>query len=282
MQLIGLCAGIGGLELGLSLVQEIEPLAFVESNKYCQATLRSRWPGVPIYNEVQTYHPPPCDIVSAGFPCQPFSSAGKRKGLSDDRWIWEHIERIICMSGCDQVFLENVPPLINAGGLSIILQSLAKLGFDAAWGLLSCSGLGAPHVRRRLFILANRCGSRCQKPIGSEGKRFAFAEGHTGTLAYSNPTKSKPGLEPSEKPKPTRPYRQTFWPPGPTADWTGLEPWPSEPGVPGVADGASTRMERLRYCARVRALGNSVSPPVAAVAYIRLFDRLRDAHEARH
>lgn len=155
LKTVSLCAGIGGIELGLSLVEHVEPLAFVESNKYCQKVLAARWPAAKIYPDVTQYSPEPCDLVTAGFPCQPFSCAGKQKGTNDERWIWEDIARIIRESGARRVFLENVPPLVYMGGLATVLRSLALLGFDAAWGVLSCASLGAPHVRKRLFILAD-------------------------------------------------------------------------------------------------------------------------------
>jgi DNA (cytosine-5)-methyltransferase 1 len=144
------------------------------------------------------------DLVTAGFSCQPFSAAGKRKGVDDERWIWPGIARVIRECRPRFVFLENVPPLtsgkpyltvcvncrINGGrrsagvayrehrcdtcrrvlrdrpafvvlgaGIGAVLRDLASLGFDAEWGCLRASDLGAPHRRERIFILAYLHGS---------------------------------------------------------------------------------------------------------------------------
>jgi DNA (cytosine-5)-methyltransferase 1 len=98
------------------------------------------------------------DILTAGFPCQPWSVAGKRAGTDDARWIWPAIASIIGDVGPRIVFLENVPGLL-AGGVAEVLGSLAALGYDAEWDLFRASDVGAPHRRERWFCLAYaRCG----------------------------------------------------------------------------------------------------------------------------
>lgn len=92
------------------------------------------------------------DIITAGFPCQPFSVAGSRKGTADSRWIWSSIERIIRDVGPRLVFLENVPGLVQHG-MPTILGTLADLGYDAVWDLFKASDVGAPHRRSRWFLL---------------------------------------------------------------------------------------------------------------------------------
>lgn len=94
------------------------------------------------------------DCITAGFPCQPWSTAGKRGGESDDRWIWPDIVRVIedIQPAC--VFLENVPGLIAGRGLNSVLGSLAAIGFDAEWCSISAADVGASHLRKRVFILA--------------------------------------------------------------------------------------------------------------------------------
>jgi DNA (cytosine-5)-methyltransferase 1 len=94
------------------------------------------------------------DCVTAGFPCQPWSLAGRRRGKSDERWIWPEIARIVREVGPGVVFVENVPGLIG-DGLATVLGDLAGLGYDAEWGVLGASEVGAPHRRRRIFILAH-------------------------------------------------------------------------------------------------------------------------------
>lgn len=95
------------------------------------------------------------DLISAGFPCQPFSAAGKKLGTDDARWVWPDIARIVRDVGPRFVFLENVAGLVRHG-LPDVLGSLAGLGFDAEWDLFTASGVGAPHRRARFFLLAER------------------------------------------------------------------------------------------------------------------------------
>jgi DNA-cytosine methyltransferase len=261
MRCVSLCSGLGGLELGLSLVTNCHPVAFIESDSYCQRVLAKRWPGVAIHNSVEAYEGEPCDILTAGFPCQPWSCAGKQRGREDERWIWDHIERVICSSRPEQVCLENVPGLVSGGGLAAVLWSLAALGYNAAWGVFSCRQLGAPHYRKRVFILANAIGSRLHS---ERTTRFAqLAEPSRLNRALANPYNS---------------ISERFWPPGPNGEWGGgqVRAMPAQPRIPRVVDGVSCKLERSNYTARVRALGNAVSPPVAAVAYVALSKRLAE------
>lgn len=94
------------------------------------------------------------DSICAGFPCQPFSQAGKREGTDDERWIWPDIARIIGEVGPSIVFLENVPGLLIHGGIEHVLGTLAELDFSAECGVFSAEAVGAAHLRERVFILA--------------------------------------------------------------------------------------------------------------------------------
>lgn len=94
------------------------------------------------------------DIVTAGFPCQPWSCAGQQRGAADERWIWDAIGRFIRTVRPAIVFLENVPGLVSGGGLNAVLADLADAGFDAEWCALSAADCGASHRRERVFILA--------------------------------------------------------------------------------------------------------------------------------
>lgn len=94
------------------------------------------------------------DCITAGFPCQPWSAAGRQLGEADDRWIWPAISRIIDDSETPTVFLENVPGLVVGLGLNRVLGDLAALGFDAEWCCVSAADVGAAHLRERIFILA--------------------------------------------------------------------------------------------------------------------------------
>ncbi len=100
------------------------------------------------------------DCITAGFPCQPHSMAGKRKGTEDERWIWPAIGTIIRDVFPRLVFLENVRGLLSSGGFEAAIGTLACMGFDVEWGVLRASGVGASHQRERVFILAHRKGER--------------------------------------------------------------------------------------------------------------------------
>ena len=108
-----------------------------------------------IWSDVTTFDGRPfvekVDYISAGFPCQPWSVAGKQKGTEDERWLWDDIKRIICEVRPRFLFLENVPGLIN-GGIDPILRDLAEIGFNAEWGMLKASSVGARHHRNRFFL----------------------------------------------------------------------------------------------------------------------------------
>lgn len=161
---IHLCSGYGGFELGFKLAGiDARTVAHVERDTYAAATLVARMgekalDQAPIWDDLTTFDGPAwrgkVDCITAGFPCQPFSQAGKKLGVEDDRWIWPAIKRIILDVGPSFVFLENVPQLVR-GGLPFVLCDLAQLGFNAEWGLYSAAEVGAPHRRERFWLLAH-------------------------------------------------------------------------------------------------------------------------------
>jgi DNA (cytosine-5)-methyltransferase 1 len=167
---IHLCSGYGGFELGFKLAGiNARTVAHVERDTYAAATLVARMAEAhldqaPIWDDLTTFDGQAwrgkVDCITAGFPCQPFSAAGKQLGVEDDRWIWPAIKRIIFDVGPSFVFLENVPQLVR-GGLAFVLSDLAQLGFDAEWGLYSAAEVGAPHKRERFWLLAH---SRTNQP----------------------------------------------------------------------------------------------------------------------
>src|SRR5687768_10176530 len=106
---LDLFSGIGGFALAARMVGGYETVAFCEIEPYCQAVLRKHWPGVPIYDDVRSVRGVGCDVITGGFPCQPFSQAGKRMGREDDRALWPEYRRVIEDSGAAWVIGENVP-----------------------------------------------------------------------------------------------------------------------------------------------------------------------------
>jgi DNA (cytosine-5)-methyltransferase 1 len=168
---LAICSGVAGLELGLRIALGIRyrTVCHVEREAYSAAVLVARMADAaldtaPIWDDVTTFDGRPwrdrVDIVTAGFPCQPWSAAGKRRGTADARWIWPDIARVIREVGPHVVFLENVPGL--SAGLGHVLGPLAEMGFDAEWDLFQAAEAGAPHRRERLFILAHGHGHGCE------------------------------------------------------------------------------------------------------------------------
>lgn len=163
MDELGLCAGNGGLSLGLRLaVPSARTVCLVERESVAVADLVAKMEAgtmdaAPIWTDLATFDGNPwrgsVDLVSAGFPCQPFSAAGRVKGTKDERWLWPDIERVIGECEPGYVFIENVPGLVFHG-LHDVVGGLAQLGFNAVWSLFSAAEVGAPHIRDRLFLLA--------------------------------------------------------------------------------------------------------------------------------
>jgi DNA (cytosine-5)-methyltransferase 1 len=98
----------------------------------------------------------PVEVLTAGWPCQPWSQAGKRKGIDDDRALWPEVARAIRTLRPRHVFLENVPAIVAAGELARAVGDLAALGYECGWTVLGANEVGAPHRRNRCFILGRR------------------------------------------------------------------------------------------------------------------------------
>ncbi len=192
---LALCAGVGGLELGLKLaIPEYRCVGYVEREAFAASILVARMEDktldqAPIWDCLESFEgsnfADRVDVISAGFPCQPWSSAGKRKGKDDDRWIWPAINRIICEVGPSIVFLENVPGLL-IGGLGDVLGDLAQAGFDAEWGCYTATEVGASHKRERVFILAYRQGHGLQAGRLSQKEWHGQFDGYDKKLANTD------------------------------------------------------------------------------------------------
>jgi len=284
---LALCAGVGGIELGLKLAEPAyRTICYVERELYCVEILIRRikeglLDDAPVWDDIFTFDPArwrgKVDIITTGFPCPPVSIAGRRKGKADPRWLWPRVAEIVREVGPEWVFLENVRGLlsIHSGGeFSEILGDLAGCGFDAAWGVFRASDLGATHRRERVFILGHAGGERlygddrrraekksaagCEGVGNTDGPRLQGRERRTGKL----------GGERRELPP---------WPPGPDERdaWAAilserpeLAPAAPEPALCRVAHGVSNWVDRIR------AAGNAVVPVVAAKAFITLKGRL--------
>lgn len=152
-----LFSGIGGLDLAAQWAG-FETAWFVEKEPFCQQVLAKHWPNTPIHSDVfDCKCLPHVDVIVGGFPCQPFSVAGKRQGSTDERFLLPEMLRIIDEVQPYAVLFENVPgfPSLNHGAeFKQLLGALAEMGFDAEWGHLRASDFGAPHQRERWFCVA--------------------------------------------------------------------------------------------------------------------------------
>ena len=157
MKIGSLFSGVAGLDRAVEAVTGATPAWFVEFDPAPSKVLARHYPDIPNYGDVTTVDwaaLEPIDILTAGYPCQPFSHAGKRKGTDDERHLWPYVEVAIGVLRPGLVVLENVAGHLTLGGPTVI-GSLTALGYDARWGVVRASDAGAPHRRARLFIVAH-------------------------------------------------------------------------------------------------------------------------------
>jgi len=204
MKLGSLCTGSGILDHTVARIFGAEPAWGCESDRVA-AKVAAHNLQIPIYpavGDVFWENVEPVDIIAAGWPCQPFSLAGKKKGADDDRAIWPAIGRTIRLIRPRYVVLENVPGIFGSGEFHRVITTLADLGYEFRWTTLHASEAGAPHRRTRVFILGchegfpKRAGVTAPlilpvKPMGyllptpaaSDGERSSW-QNHNGESAY--------------------------------------------------------------------------------------------------
>jgi DNA (cytosine-5)-methyltransferase 1 len=171
-----LFAGIDGFGLAF------EAAGFVtrwqsEIDPYCCKLLMRRFPNAAQLGDIHAIsHPPYVDVITAGFPCQPFSVAGKKRGKDDERYLVPEMLRVIQEVGPRVFLLENVPGFrtINDGAeFRELLRQIAKIGYDAEWDHFRASDVGAPHRRERLFIVGHSRRQRLERWQGKPGDNGA-------------------------------------------------------------------------------------------------------------
>jgi len=165
LKILDLFSGLGGFSLGLERTGKYKTVAFCEIDKYCTLLLQKHWKGVKIYNDVKKItkegfeadgieYP---DIITGGFPCQPFSVAGKQKGTSDDRHLWPEMFRIIKAFKPRFVIGENVPGIVNIQDgvvFETVCTDLESQGYEVQPFNIPAAAVGAPHQRKRIWIIA--------------------------------------------------------------------------------------------------------------------------------
>ena len=159
---ISICSGYGGIELGLREVVPTRTVCYVEIELSAVEILAKRMAEkaldeAPVWTDLKTFDTEPwrgkVDLLTGGFPCQPFSFAGKREQEDDERNLWPDVRQLIDGLGVPVVFLENVPGILRYYW-DTIRPELREMGYEVTEGLFTASSTGAPHKRERLFILA--------------------------------------------------------------------------------------------------------------------------------
>ena len=160
LKVLDLFSGIGGFALGLDSTGIFETVKFVEKDKYCQKVLQKNFPNIPIEEDIKNVEGKEgdADVVVGGFPCQPMSVAGKRKGTDDDRYLWPEMFRLIKQIKPQFVIGENVQGIINIQNGMVLRQvqdDLESEGFEVQCFLIPASGIGAWHQRNRVWIVGH-------------------------------------------------------------------------------------------------------------------------------
>ncbi len=229
LRVLDLFSGIGGFSLGLERTGGFETVAFCEIEKFPQRVLAKHWPEVKIYEDVRgltaANGPSEVDLICGGYPCQPFSTAGKRDGKKDDRHLWPEVNRLLAEYRPSWGLFENVAGHISMG-LDDVLSDLEKQGYTARTFIIPASALNAPHRRDRVWIMANSNRERLQGGATSRnvGCKRAGGDKLTERCGYNT--------------------RQT---------------WLSEPNVGRVANGVPNGVDRLK------SLGNAVVPQIPEI-----------------
>jgi DNA (cytosine-5)-methyltransferase 1 len=250
IRVLDLFSGIGGFSLGLERAGPFRTVAFCERDEFCQAVLRKHWPDTPIYDDVRTIPTDELgriDIISGGFPCQPWSQAGHQRGAGDDRDLWPEMLRVIEAVQSRWVVGENVRGFVNEPmGLERSLSDLEGIGYSAVPFIIPACAVDAPHRRDRVWIVANRASvgrseraaqARWQAGDGFIGPcRAAYVADTDCSLGEGNKRAKRGEQKRSDDCKPSR--------------------WLPEPDVGRVAHGVPRRVDRLR------SLGNAVVPQV--------------------
>lgn len=256
---LSLCSGGGGLDLGLELALGVSrTVCWVEWEAFAAEFLASRMEAgclaqAPIWTDLRTFDGKPwrgvVDSITAGYPCQPFSMAGKRLGEADPRHLWPEVHRVIGEVKPGIVFLENVPGHLTLG-YETVEADLQGLGYTVTPGLFSAREVGCSQLRKRLFILA--VGSTKSARL----ERTAWKKLHR-----------------AEKPAETS-LKVGIFPPPPEGDWSGIPQhlWPAtQSGLCELVDGLAPN--RTNY---LKLLGNGVVPLQAAYAFLSLFALSQD------
>jgi len=164
-------SGIGELAFK-QIIPDYKTVGYVEIDRYCRAIIRARirdgiLDDAPVFDDIREFnrryascYAGKVDWISGGFPCQPFSVAGRRAGEADERNMWPATRDAISIIRPRYALLENVPGLLSSGYFGTVVGDLAEIGYDCEWDIIGASDVGAPHRRKRIWILGytQQCG----------------------------------------------------------------------------------------------------------------------------
>ena len=266
MQHIDLFSGIGGFALAAQAMGW-ETVQFCELDNYCQKLLAQNFPGVPIHDDVHTltyetiiengaWKPNTPTLLTGGFPCQPFSCAGKRMGTSDKRHLWPQMRRLIRELKPKWVVAENVYGIVSWSNGVVFEQVCADLeaeGYAVQPMVLPACGVGAPHRRYRVWFVAHLVTRRLHDRLAASGQNQQQAEFTQRGKEYDVYAHIQRHPQYALLPKPAQKaqYHRSI-----DTAWSNPEAVP-EPAILRVAHGVSERIHRIK------ALGNAIVPQVA-------------------
>ena len=278
---VDLCSGIGGFSLGFEWAELSTPILFCDTEEWCRKILAKNFPNVPIATDVKELANDPerlvpsHDILTAGYPCQPFSVAGKQRGIEDDRHIWPYILRIVAHKRPTWCVFENVHGHV-ALGLDQVLLDLEAEGYSTRTFVVPAAGVNAPHRRDRLWIIAHselahpvsiRRGRRDSSGRGTGEQQVQSEEQARSSVGREAERRGEPygenvadtvgeGLE--RQPRSERPRKNRRRKIGnESLSWREEDFWAVEPDVGRVANGIPRRVDRLK------GLGNAIVPRIA-------------------
>ncbi len=262
-KVLDLFSGIGGFSLGLERAG-METVAFCEIDPFCRKVLRKHWPDVPIYEDIreltkETLDGITADVICGGYPCQPFSSAGKRAGEADDRHLWPEMYRVIEAVRPRWIIAENVAGHITLG-LDDVLSDLEAAHYTWWTFVIPACAVDAQHRRDRVWIVAHpedmqRNGGREHR----EPRKRQVPESGKPSCPQLVADASQPRLQGrAQTGHPGSQWTRSNQQPERCRD-SARSAWLPEPSVGRVANGIPRRVDRLR------SLGNAVVPQVVEV-----------------
>lgn len=287
---ISLCAGVGGLDLGLHLAEPgYRAVCYVERNSFAASVLVARMAdaslaAAPIWDDLKSFDGRQwrgkVHIVTAGYPCQPFTFSGQRKGAEDPRHLWPDVARIIDEVRPEWCFFENVPGHLSLG-FQDVCRDLQGMGYRVAASVVSAAETGASHIRERMFILAHtNLSDGRQSDIDPDGAgglqttRRREHQRHPNCIATSDDRLVEPVVDHEGDGMDTRATRLFPPMPGDFVSWDrileGPSPVPTEPILHRLDDGLAHGVDRYG------AAGNGVVPMAAA----RAWRWLKEVHQS--